>query len=62
MLGKKAIDLLTRLGLEAHADAYPSLSGGQKQRVALARAMMIDPEDWLMTNQLQYLKPEHTRS
>lgn len=42
---KKATDLLTRLGLEAHADAYPfSLSGGQKQRVALARAMMIDPE------------------
>jgi len=42
---KKAVDLLTRLGLLAHADAYPySLSGGQKQRVALARAMMIDPE------------------
>ena len=42
---KKAVDLLTRLGLAAHADAYPySLSGGQKQRVALARAMMIDPE------------------
>ena len=42
---KKAVELLTRLGLEAHADAYPySLSGGQKQRVALARAMMIDPE------------------
>lgn len=42
---KKAVDLLTRLGLEAHADAYPySLSGGQKQRVALARAMMIEPE------------------
>jgi len=42
---KKATDLLARLGLEAHADAYPySLSGGQKQRVALARAMMIDPE------------------
>ena len=42
---KKARDLLVRLGLEAHADAYPySLSGGQKQRVALARAMMIDPE------------------
>ena len=42
---KKAVDLLARLGLEAHADAYPySLSGGQKQRVALARAMMIDPE------------------
>ena len=42
---EKATDLLARLGLEAHADAYPySLSGGQKQRVALARAMMIDPE------------------
>ena len=42
---KKAVNLLTRLGLEAHADAYPySLSGGQKQRVALARAMMIDPK------------------
>lgn len=42
---KKAADLLARLGLEAHADAYPySLSGGQKQRVALARAMMIDPK------------------
>ena len=42
---KKAGELLARLGLEAHVDAYPySLSGGQKQRVALARAMMIDPE------------------
>ena len=42
---KKAISLLTRLGLAEHVNAYPySLSGGQKQRVALARAMMIDPE------------------
>lgn len=42
---KKAISLLTRLGLSEHVNAYPySLSGGQKQRVALARAMMIDPE------------------
>ncbi|BBD42569.1 amino acid ABC transporter ATP-binding protein [Streptococcus anginosus] len=42
---KKAISLLTRLGLAEYAKAYPySLSGGQKQRVALARAMMIDPE------------------
>lgn len=42
---KKAINLLTRLGLAEHVNAYPySLSGGQKQRVALARAMMIDPE------------------
>ena len=42
---KKAIGLLTRLGLAEHVNAYPySLSGGQQQRVALARAMMIDPE------------------
>lgn len=42
---KKAIGLLTRLGLAEYAKAYPySLSGGQKQRVALARVMMIDPE------------------
>ena len=42
---KKAISLLTRLGLAEQVNAYPySLSGGQKQRVALARAMMIDPE------------------
>lgn len=42
---EKAQDLLARLGLSAHAKAYPySLSGGQKQRVALARAMMINPE------------------
>lgn len=42
---KKAISLLTRLGLAEHVNAYPySLSGGQKQRVALARAMMLDPE------------------
>ena len=42
---EKAQGLLARLGLSAHAKAYPySLSGRQKQRVALARAMMINPE------------------
>lgn len=42
---KKALKLLTRLGLEKQVNNYPfSLSGGQKQRVALARAMMIDPK------------------
>ncbi|KPJ23245.1 amino acid ABC transporter ATP-binding protein [Streptococcus phocae subsp. salmonis] len=42
---QKALELLERLGLKEHSQAYPfSLSGGQKQRVALARAMMIDPQ------------------
>lgn len=42
---QKARDLLKRLGLEKHENAYPySLSGGQKQRVALARAMMVNPK------------------
>jgi amino acid ABC transporter ATP-binding protein, PAAT family (TC 3.A.1.3.-) len=42
---QKARDLLKRLGLEEHENAYPySLSGGQKQRVALARAMMGNPK------------------
>lgn len=42
---QKAQELLDRLDLGQHGQAYPhSLSGGQKQRVALARAMMIDPE------------------
>ncbi|HCW90728.1 MAG TPA: methionine ABC transporter ATP-binding protein, partial [Marinobacter sp.] len=32
-------ELLKRVGLEAHANKYPSqLSGGQKQRVGIARA------------------------
>ena len=33
------LDLLTKVGLEKKADAYPSqLSGGQQQRAAIARA------------------------
>lgn len=37
--------LLTFVGLEQKADAYPNqLSGGEKQRVALARALVRKPE------------------
>ena len=37
---RKAIELLTRVGLQDKKDVYPnSLSGGQKQRVAIARAL-----------------------
>ena len=36
--------LLAKVGLEGHEDAYPSeLSGGQKQRVAIARSCALGP-------------------
>jgi len=39
----RAIDLLTRLGLEKRLDHLPGdLSGGEKQRVAIARALAND--------------------
>ena len=38
----QALDLLSRIGLDDKADAYPStLSGGQKQRVAIIRSDVI---------------------
>lgn len=42
---KKAIDLLTRVGLGDRIHHYPSqLSGGEQQRVAIARAFITDPK------------------
>ncbi|MBT3338873.1 MAG: ABC transporter ATP-binding protein [Anaerolineae bacterium] len=41
---ERAIDLLTRLGLEDRLHSLPSqLSGGQQQRVAIARSLIHDP-------------------
>lgn len=41
---KKALDLLTRVGLEDRAHHRPTeLSGGQQQRVAIARSLANDP-------------------
>lgn len=42
---KKAMELLTKLGIETKLKNYPfELSGGQKQRVAIARACMLNPK------------------
>jgi putative ABC transport system ATP-binding protein len=41
---RRALDLLTRLGLAQHAGHWPNqLSGGQQQRAAIARALVTEP-------------------
>lgn len=55
----KALELLSRVGLENKANAYPrSLSGGQQQRVAIARALAMDPEIMLFDEPTSALDPE----
>jgi glutamate/aspartate transport system ATP-binding protein len=55
----KAISLLKRVGLEAHAQKYPGeLSGGQQQRVAIARALAMDPIAMLFDEPTSALDPE----
>lgn len=56
---KKAMELLTRVGLQDKAQVYPSkLSGGQKQRVAIARALAMEPEVLLFDEPTSALDPE----
>ena len=56
---KKAMAILTRVGLADKANTYPSqLSGGQKQRVAIARALAMDPEVILFDEPTSALDPE----
>jgi glutamate/aspartate transport system ATP-binding protein len=56
---KKAIALLDRVGLTAHAQKFPGqLSGGQQQRVAIARALAMDPIAMLFDEPTSALDPE----
>ena len=56
---KKAMELLTRVGLAEKADQFPrNLSGGQQQRVAIARALAMDPEVMLFDEPTSALDPE----
>lgn len=60
-LKNRTEELLGKIGLAGHANAYPAkLSGGQKQRVAIARALMMDPAILLFDEPTSALDPELT--
>lgn len=55
----KAIELLTRVGMQDKLHAFPAqLSGGQKQRVAIARALAMNPNVMLFDEPTSALDPE----
>ena len=57
--GKKADELLERVGLSDKRDVYPTkLSGGQKQRLAIVRALAMDPKVMLFDEPTSALDPE----
>ncbi len=56
---ENALRLLSMVGLEDKADAYPSsLSGGQKQRVAIVRSLAMNPKVMLFDEPTSALDPE----
>ena len=55
----RAMEILTRVGVEAQAKKYPAqLSGGQQQRVAIARALAMEPKVMLFDEPTSALDPE----
>ncbi len=56
---KRALELLSKVGLSEKADSYPHhLSGGQQQRVAIARALALEPRLMLFDEPTSALDPE----
>jgi glutamate/aspartate transport system ATP-binding protein len=55
----KAMALLERVDMEAHAQKFPGqLSGGQQQRIAIARGLAMDPIAMLFDEPTSALDPE----